>query len=331
MKYSPYLLIIFSLLLASCIVAPAPSTVQQPDSPVLTPTPLANVEPSSTQLSPAAQMAVKALSANLGVTGEEIKVVTNQAVDWPDGCLGVKTAGVMCTQVIVPGFRIVLEAQGQQFEFHTNADGTVVQAAGAPAAAADAPEATQAQVVKKLADTLHVAENTITLVSNKPTDWPDACLGIAQPGIACAQVITPGYLVVLAVDGQQYEYHTDQTGSQVLPATVALMWHREGGFVGFCDDLTIYQAGEIQASWCRPKAGTSEGSLSAVLSAEELAQFNQWLTQFGQVEIAQKDPAVADAMTVTLTLNGHGADQPTSDDQSALLTFAQTVLTRVQP
>ena len=28
-------------------------------------------------------------------------------------------------------------------------------------------------------------------------EWPDACLGVAQPGVACAAVITPGFRVVL--------------------------------------------------------------------------------------------------------------------------------------
>jgi hypothetical protein len=277
---------------------------------------------------PAQRMAIAALSANLGVPGEQIKIVTSEAVEWPDGCLGVRKIGVMCTEAIVPGFRIVLEALGQQYEAHTNADGTVVRFAGAPAGAANPA---QSQVAKTLADTLHIDENAITVVSSAPIEWPDACLGIAQPGIVCAQVITPGYLFVLAANGRQYEYHTDKAGSQVAPATLVLVWHREGGIVGFCDDLTIYQAGEIQASWCKPKPGVSNGSLSAVLSADERAQFNQWLTDFGEVNVTQKDPAVADAMTVTLTLYGHGAGKPTAADQQAMLTFAQTVLIGVQP
>ncbi len=334
MKYLPYVLIAFSVLLASCIVAPSPSGAQAPNSPiVLTPAATANAEPLPAEITPAEQMAIQALSANLGVSGEAIKVVQSEAVDWPDGCLGIRTAGVMCTQMIVPGFRVVLEAQGQQFEYHTNADGTIVQAAGTPAdaVATGAAASTQTLVIKKLADTLHMDKEAVTVVSNMPIEWPDACLGIAQPGIMCAQVITPGALIVLAVNGQHYEYHTDQTGNQILPATIALIWHRAGGIAGFCDDLTIYRAGEIQASWCKPTAGSSEGSLPAMFSAEELAQFNQWLTDFGQVDIVQKDPAVADAMNVTLTLDGHGTGKPTDDEQAAMLTFAQTVLTRVQP
>lgn len=53
---------------------------------------------------------------------------------------------------------------------------------------------------------------TIEIVSVEPVDWPDACLGLARPDEACAQVITPGLRIILSVGGRQYEYHTDLTG-----------------------------------------------------------------------------------------------------------------------
>lgn len=49
----------------------------------------------------------------------------------------------------------------------------------------------------------------IEIVSVEPVDWPDACLGLARPDEACAQVITPGLRVLLSAAGRQYEYHTD--------------------------------------------------------------------------------------------------------------------------
>ena len=55
------------------------------------------------------------------------------AVQWPDGCLGIVRMGVMCLRGPVDGFRIILEANGQQYEFHTNQDGTAIgQLAKAP-------------------------------------------------------------------------------------------------------------------------------------------------------------------------------------------------------
>jgi hypothetical protein len=66
-----------------------------------------------------------------------------------------------------------------------------------------------------LAQRLKIDVNTITLISAEQVDWSDACLGIQTPGVMCAQVITPGYKVILEANGQQYEYHTNESGSAV--------------------------------------------------------------------------------------------------------------------
>lgn len=66
-----------------------------------------------------------------------------------------------------------------------------------------------------LAQRLKIDVNTITLISVEAVDWSDACLGIHQPEVMCAQVITSGYKVMLEANGQRYEYHTNESGSVV--------------------------------------------------------------------------------------------------------------------
>ncbi len=65
----------------------------------------------------------------LHIDPDTITLVSVEKVEWPDGCLGVQTPGVMCTMVITPGYRVVLEAGGKQYEFHTNESGDVVRLA----------------------------------------------------------------------------------------------------------------------------------------------------------------------------------------------------------
>jgi len=50
----------------------------------------------------------------------------------------------------------------------------------------------------------------IHLASIEATNWNDSSLGCPQEGFMYAQVITPGYLIMLEAQGQQYEYHADQ-------------------------------------------------------------------------------------------------------------------------
>ena len=51
------------------------------------------------------------------------------------------------------------------------------------------------------------------------TDWPNACLGVETPGIACLQVITPGFIVFLSGATGAYEFYTDTNGNAVFVAS----------------------------------------------------------------------------------------------------------------
>jgi hypothetical protein len=40
--------------------------------------------------------------------------------------------------------------------------------------------------------------------------WPDSSLGCPQDSMVYAQVLTPGYLIVLETGGKVYEYHANR-------------------------------------------------------------------------------------------------------------------------
>lgn len=119
--------VIICILLLMLSITACASAPQAPEGPVL------DEEPTSTHipmdLTPAQRAAIMTLSENLGIPAENIKLASTEAVDWPDGCLGVQEEGVMCTQAIVPGFRIILQANGREVEYRTNEDGTQVRPA----------------------------------------------------------------------------------------------------------------------------------------------------------------------------------------------------------
>lgn len=73
-----------------------------------------------------------------------------------------------------------------------------------------------AAAVEDLINQTGVSANEITLVSIEAVEWGDTSLGCPQEGYMYAQVITPGYNIVLQAQGQQYEYHTDQGTNVIL-------------------------------------------------------------------------------------------------------------------
>jgi hypothetical protein len=58
------------------------------------------------------------LASEQGVAAGDVKVISAQAVNWPNGALGCPKPGRMYTQAIVPGYRIELEAGGKRFRYH---------------------------------------------------------------------------------------------------------------------------------------------------------------------------------------------------------------------
>ena len=264
---------------------------QAPTEPVPTPQDAPLLHPR------AVQEAAEALAVQLDIPVEQVTIAQIDEEEWPDGCLGLATDDEMCTEAIVPGFGVVLQAGDAVHEFRTNRDGSVVreatssdedltgQAAGllvrlsglAPdrmrvtgweqrewpnsCLGVAAPEEMclavitpgyriryqvdgEAYVVHSTADLSHgrfitaptgmdvalkvrqQVENElkkdlaeIRLVELEAVDWPNACLGVQEDGQSCAEVITPGYRVVLAVGSDKFTFHTDQAGEKIIQAS----------------------------------------------------------------------------------------------------------------
>ena len=55
----------------------------------------------------------------------------------------------------------------------------------------------------------------VRVVSATRQQWPDSCLGAAEEDEVCAQVITPGYEVLLLLDDNSYTFRTDEDGTVV--------------------------------------------------------------------------------------------------------------------
>jgi hypothetical protein len=188
----------------------------------------------------------------------------------------------------------------------------------------------QRATITALSGNLGLPADEIMLVSTEAVDWPDECLGVHEEGLACAQAITPGFRIILEASGKEVEYHTNEDGTHIRPASVALTWKREGGIAGFCDFMTVYHSGEVHGNSC--KSGQYvEQRLIDVLSPEEIAKLDEWVKNYGNISIDASDPKnVSDRMVVTLTFTGLGSQETvSSSSQKELLNFAQDLHQRL--
>jgi hypothetical protein len=72
------------------------------------------------------RLAEEDLAGRLGLEPDQIELVSVQAVEWSDTSLGCPQPGMMYAQVITPGYRVTLEAEGQTYDYHTNQSDHVV-------------------------------------------------------------------------------------------------------------------------------------------------------------------------------------------------------------
>lgn len=120
--------------------SPQPTTTSTP-APTVTATAAPTSEPTAVQRPPlgglitkpmatqlatmpdAALMARGALAQKLKVDIDTVVIVSADQVEWPDSCLGIKTPGIMCAMIVSPGYKVILQAAGGTYEYHTDLTG----------------------------------------------------------------------------------------------------------------------------------------------------------------------------------------------------------------
>ena len=73
------------------------------------------------------------------------------------------------------------------------------------------------QAVSDLSERLEVDLEEIEVKSVEAAEFSDASLGVPEPGKTYAQVITPGYIIQLEIEGKTYRYHASQSRVVFVP------------------------------------------------------------------------------------------------------------------
>lgn len=83
-----------------------------------------------------------------------------------------------------------------------------------PAEEQDAPVD---EAVSDLQGRLGVDEDEIAVATVESVEFPDASLGVPEPGQSYAQMVVPGYIIRLRVDDELYEYHAADERLVLVP------------------------------------------------------------------------------------------------------------------
>jgi hypothetical protein len=182
------------------------------------------------------EQARRDLAAKLGISFNNALVIQVTAVEWNDSSLGCPKPDMAYLTVITPGYHIVLEANGIQYNYHTDEGDSIVfcpddrsdskdsdsedSALASADDDADKMSAKAREMAERaqqdLAIELGIPLDQVTVSWAMAVDWNDSSLGCPQPNTMYMDVITPGYLIALEANGLKYNYHTDENDYLIL-------------------------------------------------------------------------------------------------------------------
>ena len=177
-----------------------------------------------------------------------------------------------------------------------------------------------------------IDSDQVNIIDSRQVEWSDSCLGIDRPGAECISEVTQGYMITLEANGLQFEYRADQDGGQVVPATLGLIWTREGGENQNCDRLIIFLPDIAHTCWCQSgEMLNATVNLQKILSIEEYEHLVDSLRKFTENTVKQPLTGESEPAMVALTFHGQGKTIPQSNEQQSLLALAETIFTRTLP
>lgn len=90
------------------------------------PTAQESIEYSNAPVEKFASLVKNDLAQSLGISTEQIEVIATQTITWPNSALGCPAPGKVYAQGNVPGYRITIATNGQQYTYHTDLNGRFI-------------------------------------------------------------------------------------------------------------------------------------------------------------------------------------------------------------
>ena len=168
--------------------------------------------------------AIKDVSRNENIAQNRLRIVGYSQETWRNGCLEVLKPGEMCTQALVPGYRVTVSDGSQKWIYHTDSNGRKLRlASGSNSSDSNSqlPESIKAQVIRNASQRLGQPVSNFFIMQVQEKTWKDGCLELRDANTICSQVLVPGYRVIVGTKGQSLVYHTNKSGSVIKLNTKA--------------------------------------------------------------------------------------------------------------
>ena len=170
-----------------------------------------------------AKLAIAALAKDLGIAADKIQVDTVRTVNWPDSSIGCPRPGRAYMQVITPGHKVSLRADGRIYVVHEARGRAFVCEKTKPYAGVDPKGelvfgSMMLEARRDLAARLGVPESEIQMTAAQEQTWEVAGLGCPEPGKTYPPGKVTGWVLTFEHAKRPFTYHTDLHRTIPCPA-----------------------------------------------------------------------------------------------------------------
>ncbi|MGB3756337.1 MAG: hypothetical protein WBA07_08190 [Rivularia sp. (in: cyanobacteria)] len=166
---------------------------------------------------------IKDVSRNENIPQTRLRISAYSPETWRNGCLEVLKPGEMCTQALVPGYKVTVSDGSQRWIYHTDKNGRKLRLASGNLgdSGSQLPNSVKSQVIRDAAQRLGQPVSNFFIMQVQQKTWKDGCLELRDANTICSQVLVPGYRVIVGTKGQSLVYHTNKSGSVIKLNTKA--------------------------------------------------------------------------------------------------------------
>ncbi|MGB3637427.1 MAG: hypothetical protein WBA39_07610 [Rivularia sp. (in: cyanobacteria)] len=166
---------------------------------------------------------IKDISRNQNIPLQKLRISGYSQETWRNGCLEVLKPGEMCTQALVPGYKVTVSDGSQKWIYHTDNNGRNLRLASGNLgdSGSQLPLEVKSRVIRDAAQRLGQPVSNFFIMQVQQKTWKDGCLELRDANTICSQVLVPGYRVIVGTKGQSLVYHTNKSGSVIKLNTKA--------------------------------------------------------------------------------------------------------------
>lgn len=161
-----------------------------------------------------ANAVIKDVSRRQDISESKLRIVGYSQETWRNGCFEIVKPGDMCTQALVPGYRVTVSDGNQKWTYHTNDNGRNLRLAS-DNSSAKLPESVKSRVIRDASQRLLKPTSSFFIMQTQQKTWKDGCLELGDADTICPQVMVPGWRVIVGTRGQSLVYHANTAGSVI--------------------------------------------------------------------------------------------------------------------